>query len=48
MLSPGTAGYPGFTREQAALATFGQPEQTYHVGQYTILVWNTNLLSEFP
>jgi hypothetical protein len=48
VLSPGTAGYPGFTREQAALATFGQPERTYHVGQYTILVWNTNLLSEFP
>jgi hypothetical protein len=48
VLSPGTAGYPGFIREQAALATFGPPERTYHVGQYTILVWNTNLLSEFP
>ncbi len=48
VLAPGTAGYPGFTREQAALATFGPPARTYHVGPYTILVWNTNLLSEFP
>jgi hypothetical protein len=47
VLSGGIAGYPGFTQEQAVLATFGQPERTYHVGIYTILVWNTNLLREF-
>jgi hypothetical protein len=46
VLSPGVAGYPGFTSERAALATFGQPARTYHVGSDTILVWNKNLLSE--
>ena len=46
VLFPGVAGYPGFTQEQAALATFGKPARTYHVGSYTVLVWNTNLLRE--
>ena len=46
VLFPGGAGYPGFTSERAALATFGQPARTYHVGSYTVLVWNKNLLSE--
>jgi hypothetical protein len=46
VLFPGVAGYPGFTPEQAALATFGPPARTYHVGGYTILVWNRNLLTE--
>ena len=46
VLFPGVAGYPGFTNERAALATFGQPARTYHVGSYTILVWNKNLLNE--
>jgi hypothetical protein len=47
VLSPGgTRGYPGFTAEQAVLATFGPPARTYHVGIYTVLVWNGNLLSE--
>jgi hypothetical protein len=46
VLSPGGNGYPGFTSRQAALATFGQPARTYHVGSYTILVWNRNLLGE--
>jgi hypothetical protein len=46
VLFPGVAGYPGFTNERAALATFGKPARTYHVGSYTILVWNKNLLSE--
>ena len=46
VLSPGVAGYPGFTLERAVLATFGKPAQTYHVGSYTILVWNRNLLTE--
>jgi hypothetical protein len=47
VLSPGVvAGYPGFSPERAVLATFGKPARTYHVGSYTILVWNSNLLSE--
>jgi hypothetical protein len=46
VLSRGVPGYPGFSSEQAVLATFGQPAQTYHVGPYTILVWNRNLLSD--
>jgi hypothetical protein len=46
VLSPGGAGYPGFSQERAVLATFGKPAQTYHVGSYTILVWNRNLLTE--
>ena len=46
VLFPGVAGYPGFTNERATLATFGKPARTYHVGSYTILVWNKNLLSE--
>jgi hypothetical protein len=46
VLSPGIAHYPGFTPEQAVLATFGPPARTYHVGSYTILIWNKNLLSE--
>ena len=46
VLSRGVAGYPGFSSERAVLATFGQPAQTYHVGSYTILVWNRNLLTE--
>jgi hypothetical protein len=46
VLFPGLAGYPGFTQERAALATFGQPERIYHVGSYTVLIWNRNLLRE--
>jgi hypothetical protein len=46
VLFPGVAGYPGFTQKQAVLATFGKPARTYQVGSYTILVWNSNLLSE--
>jgi hypothetical protein len=46
VLYAGTGEYPGFTQERAALATFGTPARTYHVGPYTILVWNKNLLSE--
>ncbi len=45
VLSPVVAGYPGFSPERAVLATFGQPARTYHVGSYTVLVWNRNLLS---
>ena len=46
VLSPGVAGYPGFTLERAVLATFGKPARTYHVGSYTILFWNENLLGK--
>jgi hypothetical protein len=46
VLSAGVPGYPGFGAEQAVLATFGKPARTYHVGSYTVLVWNRNLLPE--
>ena len=46
VLSPGVAGYPGFSSARAVLATFGKPARTYHVGSYTVLVWNQNLLPE--
>jgi hypothetical protein len=46
VLFPGVAGYPGFTPERAVLATFGRPARIYHVGAYTILVWNANLLTQ--
>ena len=46
VLAPRVAEYPGFSPERAVLATFGKPAQTYHVGSYTILVWNRNLLTE--
>ena len=54
---PGYAGqepFTGFTGEvafpgqAAARATFGPPARTYHVGSYTILIWNKNLLGELP
>jgi len=48
VLFPGVAGYPGFTQQRTVLTTFGQPERTYHVGSYTVLVWNRNLLRELP
>jgi hypothetical protein len=31
--------------EQAAVRTFGPPEQTYHYRRYTIMVWDKNLLT---
>jgi hypothetical protein len=46
VLFPGVAGYPGFTQQQAVLATFGKPARIYHVGSYTVLIWNRNLLTE--
>jgi hypothetical protein len=44
VLFPGRAEYFGFTEERAVLATFGEPARTYHVGSYTVLVWDKNLL----
>ena len=46
VLFPGVAEYRGFTQERAVLATFGKPARTYHVGSYTVLVWDKNLLSD--
>ena len=46
VLFPGVAEYRGFTQEQAVLARFGKPARTYHVGAYTVLVWDKNLLRE--
>jgi hypothetical protein len=46
VLFPGSPGYPGFTDRRAVLATFGKPARTYHVGAYTILWWNRNLLAD--
>ncbi|MFY9930947.1 MAG: hypothetical protein WAK82_23390 [Streptosporangiaceae bacterium] len=46
VLFPGVAEYPGFASEQAVLTQFGKPARTYHVGAYTILVWDKNLLRE--
>jgi hypothetical protein len=34
-----------FQASAAALAALGPPMRTYHVGPYTVLVWNTNLLA---
>jgi hypothetical protein len=48
VLFPGIPVYSGFTDRAAVIATFGDPAQTYHVGQYTILVWHKNLLADLP
>jgi hypothetical protein len=50
--SPGTPPFTGFTGitpfndAKSVLATFGTPARTYHDGQYTIMVWNKNLLAD--
>jgi len=44
----GFTGMVGFPYESNVLATFGQPAKTYHYEQYTILVWNKNLLADMP
>jgi hypothetical protein len=48
VLFPGIPVYSGFTDRAAVIATFGNPARTYHVGQYTILVWHKNLLADLP
>ncbi|MBV9092671.1 MAG: hypothetical protein JO132_02160 [Streptosporangiaceae bacterium] len=44
-----TEDKPGFLSywmpDPAALAAYGRPARTYHVGPYTILVWDKNLLA---
>jgi hypothetical protein len=45
-----TDSQPGFFNHwepnPAALAAYGPPARTYHVGPYTIFVWDKNLLAE--
>jgi hypothetical protein len=40
---PGSAPYPWVTDVRAA---FGQPARIYYVDGYTVMVWNSNLLTE--
>ena len=42
----GFTGMVGFPYEQTAIATFGRPARIYHYEQYTIYVWNKNLLAD--
>ncbi len=46
----GFTGVVGFPYEKNVVATFGAPARTYHYRQFTILVWNKNLLADlrFP
>ncbi|HUZ24426.1 MAG TPA: hypothetical protein VMV07_11760 [Streptosporangiaceae bacterium] len=48
VLSPTWPGAQPFPPIANVRATFGQPARIYYVGQYTILVWNKNLLTELP
>jgi hypothetical protein len=47
-----TSSTPGYFNHwqpsRAALAALGPPARTYHVGPYTVYVWNKNLLAELP
>jgi hypothetical protein len=43
--APGAGPFPPIA---SVRATFGQPASISYVGQYTVLVWNKNLLSELP
>jgi hypothetical protein len=46
----GFTGMVGFTSEKNATSQFGPPAKIYHFAQYTIFVWNKNLLADmtFP
>jgi len=48
VLSPNWPGAQPFPPIANVRKTFGQPASIYYVGQYTILVWNKNLLTELP
>ena len=37
---------PTLGLRQAAIRTFGQPDHVYHVQDYTVLVWNHNILRQ--
>jgi hypothetical protein len=41
----GTDYFSHWKPSASALAGLGPPARTYHVGPYTVLVWNKNLLS---
>jgi hypothetical protein len=46
LVTENQAGYFNhFQPSASALAALGPPARTYHVGAYTVLVWNKNLLS---
>src|SRR5580704_5299290 len=46
LVTENQAGYFNhFKPSASALAALGPPARTYHVGPYTVLVWNKNLLS---
>jgi hypothetical protein len=46
LVTENQAGYFNhFQPSASALAALGPPARTYHVGPYTVLVWNRNLLS---
>jgi hypothetical protein len=42
---PGAQSFPWIANVRA---TFGQPASIHYLGQYTILIWNKNLLAELP
>jgi hypothetical protein len=44
VVTDGPDSLPGL--QQAAVVAFGQPRRTYHTGGYTVMVWNTNLLTK--
>ena len=44
VVAGGPAALPGM--QAAAARTFGRPLRTYHADGYTIMVWDTNLLTE--
>ena len=45
VLNPGDPEYPGYADYRGVRATWGNPARVYHVGQYTIWYWPTNLLA---
>jgi hypothetical protein len=44
----GFTGVVGFPDAKEVIATFGTPARTYRYGQYTIFVWDKNLLTVLP
>jgi hypothetical protein len=44
----GFTGVVGFPDAREVIATFGAPARTYRSGQYTIFVWDKNLLTILP
>ena len=44
----GFTGVVGFPDTKEVIATFGTPARTYRYSQYTIFVWDKNLLTILP